>query len=629
MSEATQLIPDYTLEDFMSDKPYAYLYEQKENKFMLQLMVEKMRMKAKSVGFQGFMKMWDSYVKSHKSNMSVVGENDTMFQNQPVQLRCGAYICDENGVHRYSEMLGDVEVISHAIMPTKRVTNIETYEEKLELAYQRGKESWKNITVSREMLASSQKILALAKNGISVNSENAKEVIKYLSTMESLNFEDLPRQNSVSHMGWLPDGRFLPYVDDITYDGESAEFARMFSEFKPTGSADVWMDIAKSVRSGDSVPARIALAAGFAAPLLKIFNALPFFVHLWGATGCGKTVGLMLSASIWGNPDVGSYPKSFSGTKNFMEEYAAFCCNLPVYLDELQVINDNRKSFDDIIYMLCEGASKGRAARDGGLRLQKRWATCVITTGETPIIQSNSGGGAALRTIEVNYKGQPFFGTDKRAREVANLLKANYGHAGRMFVQNLQKDGVIDILRNLQSRFYSELSGDIDAKQIIPATILLAADRLADVALFKDGKSLKSDEIREFLITKAESDVNRRCYDFLLDWVDANPRRFDSKTDANGETWGVIEDDIVYINRTVFEDILRNRGFSPKPFLNWLRERNLIEYEDHGSGNERRMTVRKQLPGGRARCVAISMVERKKTVYSSDEPIQVDVDLPF
>ena len=64
-----------------------------------------------------------------------------------------------------------------------------------------------------------------------------------------------------------------------------------------------------------------------------------------------------------------------------MELYAAFCCNLPVQFDELQVIAD-RKQYDDLIYMLTEGASKGRGAKEGGLQIQKRWLTCIITNGE-------------------------------------------------------------------------------------------------------------------------------------------------------------------------------------------------------------------------------------------------------
>ena len=635
IQDATPLIGQYTVEDFYTDKPYAELYAHKDNKFLQQIMVQKMRDLAKSLGFIGFMASWKAYLQAQRNDVSVDDAGmDTMFENQPVQLRCGNYTCSDR-VTRFNEFGMEVEVISHPIMPVKRVINIESFESKLEIAFQRGKEPWKTITVSREQLASAQKIVGLAKQDVAVNSENAKEVVRFLGLLESKNYDELPKQNSVSHMGWLSDGRFMPYVNDITYDGDNIEFDKVYRELKPTGDESKWMDLARSVRAGDSVPARIALAAGFAAPLVKLLDALPFFVHLWGEKGCGKTVGLMLAASIWGNPELGGLAKTFSGTRVSFELHAAFCCNLPVMLDELQVINDNRKNFDDIVYMLCEGVSKGRGAKEGGLQLQKRWSTCIITTGETPIIQSNSGGGAAVRTIEVNYKNTPLFVDDETARETAALLKENYGFAGEKFIKSISGKKMVDALKALQKKYYRELSDGIDGKQTLSASILLAADALATAAIFKDGRNLTSDELREFLITKEESDVNSRCYGSILDWISANPRRFDPVDSNNGESWGVVEDGYAFINKTVFENYLKNNGYSFKPFLNWARLHNKLKCEDYGEGSERRLTIKKTLPMGRFRCVALridddevysKLSEKEAYKLAADE---IPEDMPF
>lgn len=626
---------EWTLDDFTTEEPYEWIYRLKDNKFMMQQTLAAMERIAKNLGFKEFKAFWRAYLESKTPKTTIIGDYDTMFPGQPVQLRSGKYMCDEFGVAYINEMGAGIEVISHPILPVKRVTNIETYEEKLEIAYCRGKDPWKSITVSREQLASSQKIIGLAKQGVAVHSENAKEVIKYINTLESANYDELPRQNSVGHMGWLPDGRFLPYVSDITYDGDSVEFNKIYSEFKPTGSEEEWMKIAREVRAGDSVPARIALAAGFAGPLVKLLEAQSFFVHLWGEKGCGKTVGMMLAASIWGNPEVGGYLKSFSGTKVSMELYAAFCCNLPIFFDELQVINDNRKNFDDMIYMLCEGSSKGRGTKDGGLQLQRRWNTCIMTTGETPIIQSNSAGGASVRTVEVNYKDMPLFGTDERAREVAGLLKKNYGHAGKKFIEALADQRVLNSLKDLHGRYYSELIREIDAKQVISAAIILTADKLASKAVFNDKNYLTTADIKEFLITKEESDVNSRCYQFLLDWLQKNPRRFDPVDNNNGESWGVVEGDVAYINKTVFEETLRNNGFSFKPFMNWARLHGKLRFEDHGEGGERRLTVRKVLPNGRLRCIALRIDDTESPARTLEQEAyqlaaeDVPDDMPF
>ena len=622
-SNQNQLIPSWTYEDFMSEAPYQWLFSQKADKFLLQRMIEAAKRQAKEVKFAGFVKLWNSYVQSNSAKATILGEADTMFPGQPVQLRCGSYTCDETGVHRYSELTGEVEVISHPIMPVKRVTNIETYEEKLELAYKRGKDGWKDFTVSRKTLASAQKILELSGLGVGVNSENAKEVVKFLSDLESRNYDDLPRQKSVGHMGWLPDGRFMPYIDDVSYDGESVEFLKIYNELKPTGSRDEWMKIASEVRNGESVPARIALATGFTGPLVGKFDVLPFVVHLWGETGCGKTVAQMLAASIYGNPRTGGLVKTLNGTKTSMELFAAFCCNIPIFLDELQTINDNRKNFDEIIYMLTEGAGKGRGTKEGGMQLQRRWQTCVMTTGETPIIQSNSGGGSAVRTIEVNYKFQPLFGTKKHAGEVAEILKRNYGWVGREFTDALQREEFVRILKSTQEKYFSDLMRDTEEKQAISASIILCADRLATAAIFHDDRQLKPDDIREFLVSKVDSDVNLRIYNWLINTIGTNPRRFDTEDQQNGELWGMIDEgeNRVYIIRSVFDRLLKNEGYSPGAFLTWANQKGLLKREE--TPGNMRLTTRKRFNGVQTACVGLKLDRNGEYTEVQDE------DLPF
>ncbi len=630
MSEPTELIPKFTLDDFLSEAPYQWLYERKDNKFMLQILLQKVQVIAKAAGFSGFMKTWNAYVESKSPRATIVGNNQTLFPGQPVQLDCGQYVADEYGVSRLNEMGAEVEVLSHPLLPVKRVTNIESLEEKLEIAYCRGKDKWKNITVSRETLASAQKIIALSKHGVAVNSENAKEVVKYMGALESMNYDNLPRQDSIGHMGWLPDGSFAPYASEIAYDGESTEFARMYNDFQPTGSEEVWMDLIKKVRSGRSVPARIALAASFAAPLVSICNALPFFVHLWGTQGCGKTVGLMEAASVWGNPTVGRYIKTFGGTKVSLELYAAFCGNMPILLDELQVISD-RRMFDDIIYMLCEGVSKGRGAKEGGLQTQRRWSSCILTTGEMPIVQSNSGGGAAVRTIEVNYGGEPLFDD---ARSVANTLKENYGFAGRRFIELLRNEQYRELVKGVQKKKYNELSGEIQDKQVLSASILLAADTLADFGIFKDGKALTVEDIKPYLITREEADVNARCYQWLTGFIGANPRRFDSEDMNNGELWGKIEDDYVFFIKSVFERVLKQEGYSAGAFLTWAKRQGLLKGENYGIGSgNNRQTCRKTFNKVSTVCVGLKLltpepVKEEKEEYKEYLEVHPD-DMPF
>ena len=101
-------------------------------------------------------------------------------------------------------------------------------------------------------------------------------------------------------------------------------------------------EVTKTVRESASVPARIMLAAGFASVLVEPCGGLPFFVHLWGNTEGGKTVALMLAASIWANPRLGEYVHSFNGTEVTQELSASFVNSMPLILDELQILKEKK-----------------------------------------------------------------------------------------------------------------------------------------------------------------------------------------------------------------------------------------------------------------------------------------------
>lgn len=626
-----------TAEDFSTERPYQLIKSMNLSRFAQRQMVNALIDAGAKVGVKRItiQQFWKDYCDDQRPVKAIGGSGIVEFPEQEQVIgdkavySCGKYVCDASGVSYIGPMGEWVRVISHPILPVKRIVDIESNSQNLMIAYCRLmygengaalKANWKQMIVPREVLCSAQKVLTLSRNGIGVNSENAKEVVKYLADLEDANYPVMETQLSCSHMGWLPDGQFAPFCENVVFGGDSDEFCKLYSSMHPEGKEDVWMDIARKVRSGNSVPARIALAASFAAPLVSKLGALSFFVHFWGLQGTGKTVALMLGASVWGNPALGGYIKSFSGTKVSQELFAAFCGNLPVFLDELQVISD-RKLFDDIIYSLCEGVSKGRGSRDGGLQTSRRWATVFLTTGEMPIVQSNSGGGAAVRTIEVNYGGEPFF---ENARDVANALKLNYGFAGRRFLEALKGEGVMDMVREAQKQFYGKLAGDIQDKQVLAASLLLTADMLANVAIFQDGKSLTVEDIRPYLITQDQADINQRCYQYLVGWIAANQRRFSPALDDNNhEPWGITESsggrDLVYIIKPVFEKALSEGGFSPGAFLSWAKRKRLLKTKRYDS-----CTIQKTIGSARPLCVAVYMPDE-----AADNSVEDEGVLPF
>lgn len=148
------------------------------------------------------------------------------------------------------------------------------------------------------------------------------------------------------------------------------------------------------------------MAASFASVLLEPLKVLPFVLHLWGTTGTGKTVALMVAMSIWGNPKMGGLVKTMNMTKNAIMRNAAFLCSIPFAGDELQTIKDKwQGNFDQLIYQITEGVDRGRARAYGGVEDTKTWKNSFIFTGEEPITKVNSGGGSKNRVIEIAIDG--------------------------------------------------------------------------------------------------------------------------------------------------------------------------------------------------------------------------------
>ena len=186
------------------------------------------------------------------------------------------------------------------------------------------------------------------------------------------------------------------------------------------------------------------------------------------------------------------------------------------------------------------------------------------------------------------------------ARGTANTLKENYGFAGPKFISMIRGEGVIGALKALQKKFYTDLmKEDVQDKQVLSASILLAADELVTAGIFKDKKALTVNDIKQYLVSRSETDVNLRCYQWLIGFCAANPRRFDSADQSNGEVWGQYKDGYVCINKSVFEELLKNKGFSAGAFVDWARRKEILKGQFYGKGNKNNRPTRAVVVNGK------------------------------
>lgn len=582
--ENDNAITIYTRDDFLNSTiPFEEVYKYKDDPFELKRAIEKMAEVARLAGVKNFKALFKDYqIKMKQAAGNNIG-NTTNFDGQEIELDTGTWIADDFGITRPT-LTGEGVACVHPIMPVRRLVNIDTGIEKLKLAYRKGR-NWRTIICDKDQLASANKIVGLSNYGIAVTSENAKFLVQYIHDTENLNYDLIPENNSVGRLGWIGDYGFSPYVEDLVFDGDLS-FKHFFEAVSEHGNFERWLEMVRDIRKG-SVYARIVLAASFASVLVEPCGALPFFVHLWGGTETGKTVALMLAASVWANPEMGKYIHTFNSTAVAQELSASFVNSMPLILDELQIIKE-RKDFDNMIYQLSEGVGRNRGQKSGGLQRTTSWNNCILTTGEQPISGGSSGAGAVNRIIEINCEDLRLF---QNPVKVADTVKKNYGHAGKLWVHELQNPVIMNEVKELQKKIYKELcSGETTEKQALSASLILTADEMIGKLVFKDSNFLSVSDIEPFLSSKAEVDQNARAYEWLCDFISQNQRFFKDDEDENRERWGAFNDnETVCIITSVFNKICVNEGYNPKSLLAWLKRNNLIDTGRKGFAKAKRI----------------------------------------
>lgn len=591
-------VPVYTRDDYLTTtKPFEYLYAHKDNKFELKQLLGVMSAQAQTVGIRNLAALFKAYMET-VSGTSAPGFNRTDFTGQELELDCGSWSASDTGIYGTDKLGFEVVACYHPIMPVQRLVNVDTKVHKVMLAYRLGRR-WETVIEDKNVISDSRSIIGLSKYGIMVNSETSKALVRYLADVEQLNYDTIPEVSSVGRLGWIDGYGFSPYEEDLVFDGEET-FRTRFESIQEKGSRQAWLDCVRSVRAGKTpgnVVARIVLAASFASVLVKPCSCLPFFVHLWGGSETGKSLSLVLAASVWANPEIGVYIQTFNATEVGKELGAAFCNSLPLVIDELQLVKDNRKDFDKMIYQLSEGVGRTRGQKQGGLQKTPTWRNCIITTGEFPIISSNSGEGAVNRTIEVDCHDTKLFDDPKKT---ATSLYANYGFAGPEFVKHLMEDGVQERVQKLQDAMQDTLkTGDTMDKQTASAALILAADRLAEEWIFQDGIFLQPEDISKYLVSKEAVNQNARALQYLYDFININQSRFTPEADTHqGEIWGELDGEYACIIRSKFDQILSDEGYNASAFLGWAKNRGYIHCSKKGEP-----TKPKRINGRVSRCV--------------------------
>lgn len=527
-------VDELSKDDVLSDYVMNYLVSLKDSTEKLKA-VEKVKEKAREY------KITNTFNKIYKMKEKEIGienlknYNTIIFPNfNDTIYTSNRYKLDNDG--KILEMNPNAEsklVCYHPILPIKIYTNLENGTEKIRLAFYKNNE-WKYINVDKSTISSTQTIIKLADMGISVNSDNAKLLIKYLAEIEYLNKEKIERSPSISRLGWYKN-EFIPYSNQYYYVG-NITYKDIFESVHQKGNYEIYYEEMKKLRSS-SLILRFMIAASCASTLVELLNINTFIIHLWGKSETGKTLMLMICASIWGNPRKGNLLTTLNSTEVAFETINNLLHNLPLIIDELQTISNDKTDIDELIYKLTEGKGKDRGNKDGGLRENTKWNNIILLSGEQPLTSSNSKEGAKNRVIEIEQNQKII----ADGNSVANLIFNNYGFIGEKFIEIIKN-------KNNLSEEYNNIKKELNqyckySKQIEAVAIILLADKILSKEIFYD-TAIDYEEAKQFF--RNDTDEAERYIQLITDIANSNINNFwdvnkKGEDYPKGQLWGKVD----------------------------------------------------------------------------------------
>lgn len=505
----------------------------------------------------------------------------------PIHLRQPeGYSFDDRGIRKYTAD-GQPIICRTPIIITKRLQSLKSFSEKIEIAFKRDGR-WRKAIFNRSTIFQSKNITALADLGCTITSENARQVVGYLQALESENMDIIEKAETTSTFGWQDNNTFLPGTpsDNIIMDIEPS-LQNWAEAFEVKGTLQEWIDMVQPYRNRYKF--RFILAAAFAAPLLKILKIRSFTIYNWGNSKGGKTATLKAALSVWGNPE--RLMVNFNITQVALEKMAEFFSDLPLGIDERQLAgNNNQNQIEKFIYMLSSEIGKGRGSKLGGLQTLSKWKTISLMTGEEPISQETTQSGVSTRTIEI-YGGA--FDNEQEASLMHRNAVTYCGTAGPAFVDKL----IHSDKKELQKAFddlletVSAMATEKNGAHITNIAVVAFADALMETWIINNSDEISDEtylasinmakEILKEQLSSGSVDVNESAKQFIIDWILANQDSFKGDV-LFTQSYGHTSNGIVYIYPSIFNEVLKKAGFSPRKTLRYLADQNLINIEING-----------------------------------------------
>lgn len=263
--------------------------------------------------------------------------------------------------------------------------------------------------------------------------------LKVIRTKDSVEF-------LFSRLGWRDDYRkFVLGSTMYKHDGTtethqmSEEMITEVPGMDTRGTLDGWKSAVQFYNARDYEAHRIMMYSGFGSLLLHMTGHKGAILAATGEPGAGKTTAMLVSNSIFGNPDALLVGGNTSGTtENALYALLAARNHIPMSLDE--VTRMDLKVLGRFCLAMPQGKEKIRLLRSGKIAPNTfTWGNIVQMTANTDmysaLAQSRADASAeSVRLFQLHFT-VPDSRTKTQADQFIRDLREHYGHAGGVFVK--------------------------------------------------------------------------------------------------------------------------------------------------------------------------------------------------
>ncbi len=171
----------------------------------------------------------------------------------------------------------------------------------------------------------------------------------------------------------------------IILDEESLSMVHM-ARVAERGTLEEWLTYVAGLCVESSYLV-LALCLAFAAPLLRLMGISSGGIYIYAETSHGKSTLQLVAGSVFGRGRLGGYVQNWAQTLTALEERALGHCDLPLILDEINLIDPDpvraAQAASHAAYAVANGIVKGRSSRYTGAISADPWYTLIISSGSS------------------------------------------------------------------------------------------------------------------------------------------------------------------------------------------------------------------------------------------------------